>query len=95
MSRISVRLLFPHMLASGVRADLTVFLVSAVSRLKLVNKFNPLTIHSLTCIVVSSESEVEENTARPVYPFTAIIGQEEMKFAALMNIIDPNMEASW
>jgi len=32
---------------------------------------------------------VEE--ARPVYPFTAIIGQEEMKFAALMNIIDPNI----
>ena len=29
--------------------------------------------------------------ARPVYPFTAIIGQEEMKFAALMNIIDPNI----
>ena len=32
-----------------------------------------------------------EETARPVYPFTAIIGQEEMKFAALMNIIDPNI----
>lgn len=34
---------------------------------------------------------VEENVARPVYPFTAIIGQEEMKFAAIMNIIDPNI----
>jgi predicted ATP-dependent serine protease len=32
-----------------------------------------------------------EETARPVYPFSAIIGQEEMKFAALMNIIDPNI----
>ena len=32
-----------------------------------------------------------EDTARPVYPFTAIIGQEEMKFAAMMNIIDPNI----
>jgi len=40
---------------------------------------------------VSSEQEVEESSARPVYPFTAIIGQEEMKFAALMNIIDPNI----
>jgi len=35
------------------------------------------------------EGKVAE--ARPVYPFTAIIGQEEMKFAALMNIIDPNI----
>ena len=26
-----------------------------------------------------------------MYPFTAIIGQEEMKFAAMMNIIDPNI----
>jgi magnesium chelatase subunit I len=38
----------------------------------------------------SAVKKVEE-TARPVYPFTAIIGQEEMKFAALMNIIDPNI----
>lgn len=34
---------------------------------------------------------MEDSSARPVYPFTAIIGQEEMKFAALMNIIDPNI----
>lgn len=34
---------------------------------------------------------VEADAARPVYPFTAIIGQEEMKFAAIMNIIDPNI----
>jgi magnesium chelatase subunit I len=39
--------------------------------------------------VSEAEGKVEE--ARPVYPFTAIIGQEEMKFAALMNIIDPNI----
>ena len=26
-----------------------------------------------------------------MYPFSAIIGQEEMKFAAIMNIIDPNI----
>ena len=39
-----------------------------------------------------AEPEVEaEDTARPVYPFSAIIGQEEMKFAAIMNIIDPNI----
>ena len=45
----------------------------------------------LTLSPVSSEQEIEESSARPVYPFTAIIGQEEMKFAALMNIIDPNI----
>jgi len=38
-----------------------------------------------------SDVKKVEETARPVYPFTAIIGQEEMKFAALMNIIDPNI----
>lgn len=39
-------------------------------------------------------AEAEATTdaaARPVYPFSAIIGQEEMKFAAIMNIIDPNI----
>ena len=40
--------------------------------------------------IVSSDAE-EDTTARPVYPFAAIIGQEEMKFAAMMNIIDPNI----
>merc|ERR1719253_1885039 len=39
-----------------------------------------------------AEPEVEAaDSARPVYPFSAIIGQEEMKFAAIMNIIDPNI----
>jgi len=37
------------------------------------------------------DTVVEDSAARPVYPFSAIIGQEEMKFAALMNIIDPNI----
>ena len=26
---------------------------------------------------------------RPVFPFTAIIGQEEMKLALILNVIDP------
>src|ERR687893_1892533 len=26
---------------------------------------------------------------RPVYPFTAIVGQEEMKLALLLNVVDP------
>lgn len=29
--------------------------------------------------------------ARPAYPFTAIVGQEEMKLALLLNVIDPKI----
>ena len=28
---------------------------------------------------------------RPVFPFTAIIGQEEMKLALILNVIDPKI----
>nr|WP_287130224.1 magnesium chelatase ATPase subunit I [Candidatus Cyanaurora vandensis] len=31
------------------------------------------------------------DTPRPVYPFAAIIGQEEMKMALLLNVIDPKI----
>jgi len=32
-----------------------------------------------------------DNNPRPVYPFTAIVGQEEMKSALLLNVIDPKI----
>jgi magnesium chelatase subunit I len=32
-----------------------------------------------------------KNTARPVFPFTAIVGQEEMKLALALNVIDPKI----
>nr|UAD85528.1 Mg chelatase subunit e [Gracilaria edulis] len=32
-----------------------------------------------------------KNKARPVFPFTAIVGQEEMKLALLLNVIDPKI----
>ena len=32
-----------------------------------------------------------ESVARPVFPFTAIVGQEEMKLALLLNVIDPKI----
>ena len=31
------------------------------------------------------------SAARPVFPFTAIVGQEEMKLALLLNVIDPKI----
>jgi magnesium chelatase subunit I len=33
----------------------------------------------------------EKTEARPVFPFTAIVGQEEMKLALLLNVIDPKI----
>eukprot|EP00798_Chlamydomonas_sp_ICE-L_P001145 gene1145-3709_t len=35
-----------------------------------------------------------EGAARPVYPFTAIVGQEEMKLALILNVIDPKICAA-
>ena len=33
----------------------------------------------------------KKNTARPIFPFTAIVGQEEMKLALTLNVIDPKI----
>jgi len=38
-----------------------------------------------------SETSVKTKVERPVYPFTAIIGQEEMKLALILNVIDPRI----
>nr|QCI05142.1 Mg chelatase subunit e [Centroceras clavulatum] len=32
-----------------------------------------------------------QNQVRPVFPFTAIVGQEEMKLALILNVIDPRI----
>nr|WKT08324.1 magnesium chelatase subunit of protochlorophyllide reductase [Mesostigma viride] len=34
---------------------------------------------------------VTKREERPVYPFTAIVGQEEMKLALILNVIDPDI----
>ncbi len=36
-------------------------------------------------------AEAPVKTTRPVFPFTAIVGQEEMKLALILNIIDPKI----
>jgi len=37
------------------------------------------------------DSVVKAKVERPVFPFTAIIGQEEMKLALILNVIDPRI----
>ena len=41
--------------------------------------------------MVSTDSVVKAKVERPVFPFTAIIGQEEMKLALILNVIDPRI----
>jgi len=38
-----------------------------------------------------SEVQIANKIERPVFPFTAIIGQEEMKLALILNVIDPRI----
>jgi magnesium chelatase subunit I len=40
-------------------------------------------------MVATAKTKVENE--RPVFPFTAIIGQEEMKLALILNVIDPRI----
>jgi len=40
---------------------------------------------------VSPTAQAPKNTRRMVFPFAAIVGQEEMKLALLLNVIDPKI----
>jgi len=40
---------------------------------------------------VETAASTDEEEGRPVYPFTAIVGQEEMKLALCLNVIDPKI----
>jgi magnesium chelatase subunit I len=37
------------------------------------------------------ENKIQLEESRPIFPFTAIVGQEEMKLALLLNVIDPKI----
>nr|ALL97331.1 Mg chelatase subunit e [Pyropia endiviifolia] len=40
---------------------------------------------------MNSTTKENKETIRPVFPFTAIVGQEEMKLALMLNVIDPKI----
>jgi len=40
---------------------------------------------------LTAEARPALTTSRPIFPFTAIVGQEEMKLALLLNVIDPKI----
>ncbi|CAM6119386.1 unnamed protein product [Calypogeia fissa] len=54
-----------------------------------------------TCVVTNvataepqapaAAEKVSKDNARPVFPFTAIVGQEEMKLCLILNVIDPKI----
>ncbi|XP_009592218.1 magnesium-chelatase subunit ChlI, chloroplastic isoform X2 [Nicotiana tomentosiformis] len=44
-----------------------------------------------TEISPAQEQKLAEESQRPVYPFAAIVGQDEMKLCLLLNVIDPKI----
>jgi hypothetical protein len=45
----------------------------------------------LNLLLTCSSALLPAGQARPIFPFTAVIGQEEMKLALILNVIDPKI----
>nr|YP_009306376.1 Mg chelatase subunit e [Caulerpa cliftonii]AOP19280.1 Mg chelatase subunit e [Caulerpa cliftonii] len=43
------------------------------------------------CKICKKNLEISDHESRPIFPFTAIVGQEEMKFSLILNVIDPKI----
>ena len=44
-----------------------------------------------TLLVGGEAADRNAQTPRPIFPFTAIVGQEEMKLSLILNVIDPKI----
>jgi magnesium chelatase subunit I len=54
-------------------------------------KFKFLHWQDTMSLFFMSNVTTQEEQSRPVFPFTAIVGQEEMKLALILNVIDPKI----
>jgi len=56
--------------------------------------YGTVAVNSVASEVISTDQvkkAVSRETQRPVYPFAAIVGQDEMKLCLLLNVIDPKI----
>ena len=82
--------LLPHTLHKNIKSKLSDKLLrNAVSVDSIADnsKTKSLQVDTNSKNLVSSQEEKQ----RPVFPFTAIVGQEEMKLALILNVIDPKI----
>ncbi|WOL00764.1 magnesium-chelatase subunit ChlI, chloroplastic isoform X1 [Canna indica] len=68
---------------------------SAVAQVGLKNRTRRLVVSNAATTELASTEEgkrlVSSESQRPVFPFAAIVGQDEMKLCLLLNVIDPKI----
>ncbi|GAX80521.1 hypothetical protein CEUSTIGMA_g7959.t1 [Chlamydomonas eustigma] len=92
----------PRRMASSQVTKKQTFVRAAVSSKSQSVLFHPFRaanmqreVTEVRCSAATMEKAVAtsklDGAARPVFPFTAIVGQEEMKLALILNVIDPKI----